>query len=98
MDAIAFARDNGKYTAAICAGPTVLADLGITKGKNATCFPGCEAGMGNANMIPNVPCVQDGMLITGTSAGCAISFGLMLISVLKGAETAEKIATQIVIR
>ena len=30
MDAIAFARDNHKWMAAICAGPTVLADLHIT--------------------------------------------------------------------
>ena len=29
MDAIRFAWDNNKLTAAICAGPTVLADLGI---------------------------------------------------------------------
>jgi len=26
--------------AAICAGPTVLADLGITEGKKATCYTG----------------------------------------------------------
>ena len=30
MDALAFAWNNGKFVAAICAGPTVLADLGIT--------------------------------------------------------------------
>ena len=30
MNALKFAWDNGKYVAAICAGPTVLADLGIT--------------------------------------------------------------------
>ena len=40
MDAVKFAADNGKFTAAICAGPTVLADLGITDGKQATCYPG----------------------------------------------------------
>ena len=28
MNAIKFAAENGKFTAAICAGPTVLADLG----------------------------------------------------------------------
>ena len=90
--------ENNKYTAAICAGPTVLADLGITDGKNATCYPGCEDGMGNANMIPNQPCVRDGKLITGTSAGCAIPFGLMLIAALKDQQTADTIAQQIVIR
>ena len=98
MDALKFAADNGKFVGAICAGPTVLADLGITDGKEATCFPGCEEQMGNAHMIPKAAAVRDGNIITGTSAGCAIPFGLKLIEALKGAETAEKIATQIVIR
>ena len=98
MDALAFAWENDKFVAAICAGPTVLADLGITDGKKATCYPGCESGMGNAVMQENAPCVRDGKLITGTSAGCAIPFGLMLIEALKGRETADTIAQQIVIR
>ena len=98
MDALKFAADNGKFVGAICAGPTVLADLGITDGKNATCFPGCEDGMGSANIQENKAAVQDGKIITGTSAGCAIPFGLALIEALKGADMAEKIAKQIVIR
>ena len=98
MNALKFAWDNGKYVAAICAGPTVLADLGITSGKQATCFPGCEDGMGDARMIPNAAAVTDGRLITGTSAGCAIPFGLELIKALKGEQEAERIGKQIVIR
>ena len=98
MDAISFAQENGKYTAAICAGPTVLADLGITDGKNATCYPGCENGMGSAQIAQDVPCVQDGTVITGTSAGCAIPFGLALIRALKGEDVANAIQKQIVIR
>lgn len=98
LDALRFAWENDKYVAAICAGPTVLADLGITGGKNATCYPGCEGGMGSANMIADAACVQDGKLITGTSAGCAILFGLALVEALKGKEAADAIARQIVIR
>ena len=98
LDALKFAWDNGKFVAAICAGPTVLADLGITDGKNATCYPGCEDGMGSAIMAENAVVVRDGRLITGTSAGCAIPFGLKLIEALKGTEEAERIAKQIVIR
>ena len=98
LDALSFAWENGKYVAAICAGPTVLADLHITDGRSATCYPGCESGMGNACMASGAACVQDGKLITGTSAGCAIPFGLKLIEVLKGKETADKVAAQIVIR
>lgn len=98
MDAVRFAWENGKLVAAICAGPTVLADLGITDGKRATCYPGCESGMGGALMVTDAPCVRDGNLITGTSAGCAISFGLMLIEAISGADEAKRIAQQIVIR
>ena len=97
MDALRTAWDNGKFVAAICAGPTVLADLGITDGKNATCYPGCEGGMGNANMV-TCAAIQDGRLITGASAGCAIPFGLKLVEALKGKDEADRIAAQIVIR
>ena len=98
MDALAFAWENGKYVAAICAGPTVLADLGITDGKKATCYPGCESGMGSADLVPGAACVRDGKLITGTSAGCAIAFGLALIAALKGEDAANAVKDQIVIR
>ena len=97
MDALQFAGENNKYVAAICAGPTVLADLHITDGKKAVCYPGCESQMGDANMVVEAA-VRDGKLITGTSAGCAIPFGLALVEALKGKDTADTIARQIVIR
>ena len=98
MDALKFAFENDKFVGAICAGPTVLADLGITDGKQATCYPGCEKGMGKANMVGNAASVIDGKVVTGTSAGCAVPFGLALIEALKGKDEAERIAKQIVIR
>ena len=98
LNALQFAWENEKFVAAICAGPTVLADLHITDGKNATCYPGCESGMGSANVLPGAACVRDGKLITGTSAGCAIPFGLALIAALKGEEKAKEVEKQIVIR
>ena len=98
MAALKFAWDNDKFVAAICAGPTVLADLGITDGLKATCYPGCEAGMGTALVQENVACVCDGRLITGTSAGCAVPFGLALVEALKGADVAHTVAEQFVIR
>jgi 4-methyl-5(b-hydroxyethyl)-thiazole monophosphate biosynthesis len=98
MNALRFAWENDKFVAAICAGPTVLADLGITDGRKATCYPGCESGMGQADMVADAPCVRDGKLITGTSAGCAVPFALMLIEALKGTEEAQRVAQQIVIR
>ena len=88
----------GKYVAAICAGPTVLADLGILTGKNATCYPGQIPNMRDARVVENAACVTDGKVITGTSAGTAVPFALALIEALKGAEAARAIADQIVIR
>lgn len=98
LNALKFAWENGKYVAAICAGPTVLADLRITDGKEVTCYPGCEKDMGSAKCIPNAASVRDGNLITGTSAGCVTDFALALIEALKGKDAAKKVAQQIVIR
>jgi len=97
IELIQFAADNGLYTAAICAGPTVLGDLGITKGKRIVCYPGCEEGCPGA-ILENTAACTDGKLITGTSAGCAVAFGLALIAALKGEEAAAAIKKQIVIR
>ena len=98
MNALKFAYDNDKLVAAICAGPTVLADLHITDNKNATCYPGCEGGMGNAKVDSTAACVQDGKLVTGASAGCALPFGLKLVEALRGEEAAKTLAQQFVIR
>ena len=95
LDALRFAWENDKFVASICAGPTVLADLGITDGKEATCYPGCERDMGNAK-ITGKNFVRDGKLITGMSAGQSTPFALALIAALKGNEAANQIAAQIV--
>ncbi len=97
MEVIRQAHEAGKYTAAICAGPTILAKLHITDNKNAACYPGCEDQMGSARMV-TAAAVTDGTVITGTSAGCAIPFGLALIAAMKGQSAADAVAKQIVIR
>lgn len=97
LDAVRFAYENDRFVAAICAGPTVLADLGITVGRHATCFPGQACNMKNA-ILEEKAFVRDGKIITGASAGCAVEFGLALIEALRGAEASEQIRKQIVIR
>ena len=98
LDAVKAVYDSGKYVAAICAGPTVLADLGLLSGVRATCYPGQIPNMKDALVAENAACVTDGKVITGTSAGTAVPFALALIEALKGAEAARVIADQIVIR
>ena len=89
------AWEDGKYVAAICAAPTILAGLGIVGKAKATCYPGNEDRMGEADMQP-LPAVIDGRLITGRSAGSALDFGLALIRVLRDDETAARIARGVV--
>ena len=84
-----------KRIAAICAAPTILAKLGVTDGKQATCYPGKEPEMGSAVMVP-APTVRDGRILTGRAAGSSLDFGLMLIEELCGPDAAEKVARGIV--
>ena len=98
LEAVKTVYAAGKYVAAICAGPTVLAQLGLLTGVRATCYPGQIPNMCDAQVVENAACVTDGRIITGTSAGTAVPFALALIEALKGPEAARAIADQIVIR
>ena len=95
MDAVKAAYAEDRYVAAICAAPTILAELGITDGKNATCYPGMENEMGSAKMVDS-GAVADGKVVTGKAAGTAFDFALKLISVLKGEAAAAAIAAGVV--
>ena len=84
----------GKRVAAICAGPTVLGELGLLDGMRATCYPGCEDGLGGATYDPQ-PVVTDSYVTTATGVGTAIPFALELISLLEGPEKAQEIGRQV---
>lgn len=83
--------NQGGYVAAICAAPNLLAAFGLLEGRKAVCYPGMEDGMSGAVMQPSVPFVVDGHIITGEAAGAAFPFGLKLVELLRGSETAQKI-------
>ena len=95
MRALPAVYAKGNYVAAICAAPTILAKLGITDGKWATCYPGMEDQMGNAKMS-QLPASRDGKVITGRSAGTAFDFALELIAALCGGDMCKKVAREIV--
>jgi len=75
----------GKYTAAICAAPIVLAEAGLLAGKRATGYPGFLDKMNLPGLIhSDDPVVQDGKVITSRGPGTAMDFALQLIEVLVG--------------
>ena len=86
--------ENDGYVAAICAAPYILGELGLLKNKKAICYPGFEDRLIGADVvIEDVIC--DGNVITAIGMGAAMKFGYALVSLLKGRETADKIAKSI---
>ncbi len=83
----------GGTVAAICAAPgLVVSQLPSLAGKHFTCFDGFEdAPIARGGIYEKKPAVSDGNLITGRGAGCAVEFGLAILSHLKGEETAASV-------
>lgn len=84
----------GRYVAAICAAPSVLAGLSFLKNRKATSYPGCLDGYELGEYCQE-PVVTDGHVITSRGVGTAIPFALTLIEKLEGAKTAGKVASSI---
>ena len=95
LDAVRQVAERGGWVAAICAAPTVLAQLGITDGRRATCYPGMEDKLLGANWQEQ-PVVVDGNFVTSRGVGTAIAFALTLVTILKDEETAKSLANSIV--
>ena len=91
LSMIAGAAKCGAELAAICAGPSVLAKLGLLDGKNITCYPGCEKLMGKAVCHCDQATMQDGTLVTGRAPGAALDFGYALLAHLRGASVSENV-------
>lgn len=83
----------GRWLAAICAAPTVLADVGLLTGKRYT------AHFSVAPELPHIAADQrvvvDGKLVTSRGAGTALEFGLTLVEVVFSAEKAREVAASV---
>ncbi len=73
----------GKYVAAICAAPSVLATAGLLDGKRATSFPGALDAFPQVQQ-QQAAVVEDGKLITSRGPGTAMDFALVLVEHLLG--------------
>jgi protein deglycase len=82
----------GKYIAAICAAPKILAHAGLLEDKTVTSYPGVLSAMNlqHTNFI-NAPVVKDGHIITSRGPGTAMDFALTLIELLCGLEKSREV-------
>jgi 4-methyl-5(b-hydroxyethyl)-thiazole monophosphate biosynthesis len=79
--------ESGRYTAAICAAPSVLAHAGLLEGRKATSFPGfLTPGSAPGIRLSEDAVVVDGKVATSRGPGTALPFGLALIELLEGPE------------
>ncbi len=95
-EVLAFAA-KGKLLAAICAAPIVFGELGLLRGKKATCYPGYENYLDGAE-ITYAPVTVDGNMITGRAAGFTFDFALELLARLKGQNVADETARKMLLK
>ena len=90
-----FAAD-GRYTAAICAAPGVLAHAGLLDERAATSFPGfLTADSAPGIRLREDPVVVDGKVVTSRGAGTAMEFALALVGLLAGPEVQQQVAERL---
>jgi len=83
--------EKGMKLGAICAAPLVLGHNSILKGKKATCYPGFEKELYDAEYTAKSVQV-DGNIITGKGAGVALEYALEVVKQFKGEDFAEQLA------
>jgi protein deglycase len=87
--------DSNRPVAAICAGPTILADAGLLAGKRFTAHFSTDGELKNA--ISDETVVEDGNVITSRGAGTAVAFGLALVRRLFGQAACDDVARAIML-
>lgn len=86
-----------KYVAAICAAPSIIAELGLLDGKQATCHPDYENQMRGA-ILTNESVAVDGNIITGQGLGVTFDFAFEIVRQLVGEEKVQRIKDAICYR
>ena len=79
-----------KKVAAICAAPSILAELGLLENKKATCHPDYENKMSKAILTHQEVTVSENF-ITGQGLGAAFSFAFELLKMLEKEENIYQI-------
>jgi len=77
-DLIVSFHNEGKWLAAICAGPSIFGKLGILNGQEAICYPGFESYLEGAK-ISELDVVVSNHFITGKGPGLSLKFGLTIL-------------------
>lgn len=83
-------HDEGRWLAAICAAPQVLARHGLLEGRRATSFPGALDDFDGIERVDE-PVVVDGHIVTSRGPGTAMDFALELIERCAGRDVRDRV-------
>ncbi len=89
-NAVKDALASNAYIAAICAAPSILGDMGVLCGKEATCYPGFEDRLTGAT-LSDKKVIKDGNIITAAGMGVAFEMGIKIIETLCGKDKADEL-------
>ena len=91
-------RMNGDLPlAAVCAAPSILAELGLLEGRQATSNPGFMGVLAeHGAQLSQAAVVADGPVITSRGMGTAIDFGLEIVRHYLGEEAVDDVKAKIV--
>ncbi|MEE1043875.1 MAG: DJ-1 family glyoxalase III [Olegusella sp.] len=89
----------GKQVAAICAAPSILAELGLLEGRHATANPNFQHVLveHGATVEAASPVVEDDNIVTSQGMGTSVDLGLALVRRLLGEEAAARVREGIVV-
>ena len=90
--------DESQPIAAICAAPSILAELGVLDGRHATANPAFIKAIASGGAIVHEnPVVADEFIMTSRGAGTALELGLELVRQLLGDEAADEVSRGVVL-
>jgi len=84
----------GRYVAAICAAPTVLADAGLLAHTPVTSYPSYRPHFPSSQYREDRVVVSD-RVITSRGPGTALEFSLALVELLAGPDQRQRLAEQV---
>jgi len=88
--------EQGRWCAAICAAPLVLANLGLLDGREATSFPGALDTVKHPRIqLSEEPVITDGKVVTSRGPGTAMDFALQLIELLAGSKRRDEVESKL---
>ncbi len=96
LDACRYMAERGRWIAAICAAPIVLAEAGLLADHEATSYPAFRDRLGGARVVEGERVVISGRVITSVGPGTALDFSLTLVAVLCGPDMAREMATAMI--